>query len=243
MPPVPSLPGIDMAIGNLYLKLGKVTEGRRYLANTIGSQDTPPEVIYNYAVSLMKDKKYAAAIDPLRRVTRERPDWSQAWAALASCLRLAGQHAQAVEPYRRALELAPDAKLAFAMGVSARKAGQTTTAIQAYMQALSLDPGYVEARYNLSLAFMDAGRYEEAVASFDELLLLEPDSYRVFFAQGRSLFHLKRYDDALDKYELALEQRETANVLNAMGLVYDELGDKKAATQYYKDAKKIQSGG
>jgi superkiller protein 3 len=236
----PTLPGIDMAIGNLYLKLGEVTKGRRYLGNAVSQRDTPPEMVYNYAVSLMKDKKYTAAIDPLRRVTRERPDWPQAWAALASSLRLAGQYAAAIEPYQRALELTPDPKLAFAMGVSANKAGDSNKAVMAYQQALALDPEYVEARYNLSLVFMDVGRYEEALTSFDKLMELEPDSYRALFSQGRALFHLGRYHDALDKYEMALEQKETANVFNAMGIVYDKLGDKKAAKEYYDEAKRLQ---
>jgi tetratricopeptide (TPR) repeat protein len=239
----PNVPGLDVTIGNLYLKVDNVAEGRRFLAGTIGAKGTSPEVIYNYAVSLIKDQKYAAAIEPLRRVTHERPDWPQAWAALASSLRMAGQKAAAIEPYRRALELNPDPKLAFAMGVSARQAGQISTAITAYQQALALDPTYVEARYNLSLAYLAADRYEEAIASFDSLIALEGETYRALFSQGQALYHLGRYDEALEKYEAALSHKETANAYNAMGLVFDKLGDKRTAKQYYDTAKKVKEGG
>ncbi|MFO7654487.1 MAG: tetratricopeptide repeat protein [Candidatus Krumholzibacteriia bacterium] len=239
----PAYRGLDVAIGQLYLRKGNVAEARRYLAGSIGAEGTPPEVLYNYAVSLMRDDKHTAAITPLRRVTRERPDWFPGWSALASALRLSGQHAQAVDAYRRALELGPDAKLAFAMGVSAKRAADVATAIEAYQQALALDPQYAEACYNLALAFMDAGRHEEAIASFDRLMELEGESYRALFSQGRACFHLGRYDDALARYEKALEHQETANAYNAMGLVFDKLGDKKAAKEYYELAKTVGAGG
>ena len=94
----------------------------------------------------------------------------------------------------------------------------------------------VEARYNLSLTFMDAGRYEEAVAVLRDhggtgarLLpgLLQP---------GAGLLLPGQYDEALEAYDMALEQKETVNVLNNIGLVYDKLGDKKEA------ARAVQAG-
>ena len=125
----------------------------------------------------------------------------------------------------------------------AKRSNQIEIAIAAYEQALELDPGYVEARYNLSLALMDASRYEEAIASFDSLLEIEPDSYRVYYSRGLSAYYLGRYDDALDSYEMALEQKETANLYNNIGLVYDKLGQKKKAQSYYKEAKALGAGG
>jgi tetratricopeptide (TPR) repeat protein len=86
---------------------------------------------------------------------------------------------------------------------------------------------------------MGAGRYEDAVASFDEMLQLEPNSYRAYYSQGLSYYYLERWDEALEAYDLALEQKETVNVLNNIGLVYDKLGKKKKAQEYYKAAKAL----
>ena len=234
---------MNLAIGNLYLQLGDVESARKYMAQGIDDPDTPPEVLYNYAVSLMKEKKYTAATNPLRRVVQQRPEMYQGWAALAQCLRLSKRYPEAVEAYQRTLTLKPDAKHAYNLGVCAKRSDQIEIAIAAYEQALELDPGYVEARYNLSLALMDAGRYEEAIASFDSLLEIEADSYRVYYSRGLSAYYLGRYDDALDSYELALEQKETVNLYNNIGLVYDKLGQKKKAQSYYKEAKALGSGG
>ena len=143
-------------------------------------------------------------------------------------------------PYEKALEMRPEAKLAYNLGYCAMKAKRFDTAETAYLRALELDPDMVEARYNLSLNYMDAKRYEDAIASFDMMLELEPDSYRVYYSQGLSFYYLERNDEALEAYDLAMEQKETVNLLNNIGLVYDKLGDKKAAQNYYKQAKKLK---
>lgn len=233
----PSLEDLRVAIGNLLMRLGRDAEASKFLRAGVNSSETKPEVVYNYAVSLIREKKYNAAIASLRSVVRDRPDMFQAWSALAQCYRATKQYGPAVEPYQKALEMNPDAKLAYNLGYCAMKAKRYETAETAYLKALELDPGMIEARYNLSLNYMDAKRYEEAIASFDTMLESEPDSYRVYYSQGLSYYYLERYDEALEAFDLAMEQKESVNLLNNMGLVYDKLGDKKTAQDYYKQAK------
>jgi tetratricopeptide (TPR) repeat protein len=236
----PSLEDLRVAIGNLLMRVGRDKEASEFLRAGVNSSDTKPEVVYNYAVSLIREKKYNAAIASLRSVVRDRPDMFQAWSALAQCYRATKQYGPAVGPYQKALEMKPDAKLAYNLGYCAMKAKRHDTAEVAYLHALQLDPGMIEARYNLSLNFMDAKRYEQAVLSFDSMLEIEPDSYRVYYSQGLSYYYLERFDEALEAYDLAMEQKETSNLLNNIGLVYDKLGKKKKAQSYYKQAKDLK---
>ena len=74
-------------------------------------------------------------------------------------------------------------------------------------------------------------------------LAVEPDSYRIYFNQGYCLYQLGRYEEAIEHYELALERKETSDVLNNIGLAYDKLGDKETAQAYYNDAKNLKGGG
>ncbi len=238
----PSNAELRVAIGNLLMRQGRDKEATKYLKAGVQAVDAKPEVVYNYAVSLMREKKYHAAIPSLRTVTRELPDMFQGWLALAQCLQQTKQYSKAVEPYEKAYGLNPDPKLLFQLGRCAQKSKQYEKAITAYESALVADPTYVKARYNLSLTFMDAKKYEEAVDSFKNLAVLEGDSYRAYYSMGLSHYYLAQYDEALDAYDMAYEQKETVNVLNNIGLVYDAMGNKKKAQAYYKDAKALKGG-
>ncbi len=233
---------LRVAIGNLLMREGRDKEASEYLKAGVQAVDAKPEVVYNYAVSLMREKKFHAAIPSLRTVTRDLPQMYQGWLALAQCLQQTKQYAAAVEPYEKAFELNQDPKLLFHLGRCAEKSKQHKKAITAYEQALVADPGYVKARYNLSLTYMDAKKYEEAVESFGKLVELEGDSYRAYYSMGLSYYYLGQYDEALEAYDMAYEQKETVNVLNNIGLVYAALGDKKKAEGYYKDAKSLKGG-
>ena len=233
---------LRVAIGNLHMRLGNDKEAARWLRAGVSADSTKPEVVYNYAVSQIREKKYHAAIASLRKVVKERPDMVPAWSALAQCLRATKQYSAAIDPYRKVMEMAPEAKVAYNLGYCAMKAKKHDIAIEAYKQALELDPTMVEARYNLSLTYMNAGRYQEAVDSFEAMKEMEPDSYRVYYSQGLSYYYLGKYDEALESYDQAYALKETVNVLNNMGLVYDKLGDKKEAAKLYKEAQELKAG-
>lgn len=235
------LEDLRVAIGNLHIRLGNDDQAAEWLRAGV-TPDTKPEVVYNYAVSLMRGEKWLAAIPPLRTVTRERPEMPQAWMALAQCLQASGRHGEALEPFEQALLLQPDAKTAFLLAAAAQKAGNTDKAIAAYGQALVLDPKYVKAQYNLALAYMDVKKYAEAVAAFDGLISLEGPTYRAYNNQGLSYFYLGKYDQALEGFETALDLEKSAAVMNNIGMTLDKLGNKKEAIAWYQKAKDFERG-
>jgi len=232
---------LRVAIGNLHMQLGNDKEASKWLKQGLG-EGAKPEVVYNYAVSLMREKKFHAAIPSLRTVTRDLPDMFQGWLALAQCLETTKQYSLAIEPYEKALELKPDPKLAFHLGSVSKKSKQYDKAIAAYETALEMDPTYVKARYNLSLTYMNAKQYENAVESFDKMIELDGDSYRAYYSQGLSYYYLARYDEALEAFDMAMESKETVNLFNNIGLVYDKLGDKKQTAEWYKKAQALKDG-
>lgn len=233
---------VRVAIGNLYMRMGQDKEASKWLKAGVGDADTKPEVVYNYAVSLMREKKYHAAIPSLKNVTRDLPDFYQGWVALAQCLQMTEQYGAAVEPYQKAFDLQPDAKLAFQLGSVAEKAKQYDRSIAGYTMAMELDPTYTKAHYNLALTYMAAKRYQEAADTFAKLVEVEGPSYRAYYSQGLSYYYLGKYDEALEAYDLALAEKETVNVYNNIGLVYDKLGNKKEAAKWYKDAQALKEG-
>jgi tetratricopeptide (TPR) repeat protein len=233
---------LRVAIGNLHMRMGHDKEASKWLKAGVSNDSTKPEVVYNYAVSLMREKKFHAAIPSLKTVTRDLPEFYQGWLALAQCLQMTKQYGAAIEPYQNAFNLQPDAKLAFHLGSVAEKSKNFERSIEAYTMALALDPTYTKAQYNLALSYMGAKRYEEAAAAFDKLVEVDGPSYKAYYSQGLSYYYLGKYDEALEAYDLALAEKETVNVYNNIGLVYDKLGNKKEASKWYKDAQALKGG-
>ncbi len=130
--------------------------------------------------------------------------------------------------------------MAYNLGVVASRADRQEIALGAYEQAVALDAGFVEAWYNYGLALMKAQRHEDALVALDAAQKLEPTSYRIFLNQGVALYKLKRYQEAIEKYNRALEQKETAEAYDNMGLAYQALGDKTRAQTLFKEAKKLR---
>lgn len=236
----PETPGLRLKLGNLYMRQGQAAEGRKYLAEAIEAPGTPTEVVYNFAVSLMREKKFSAAIAPLRRVTRETPDFVGGWQALAQCYRAGSRFDKSIEAYEEALRLEPNAKLAYNLGVTAGRAKKWQRAVDAYDQALVLDPTYQEASYNRAVALMRASRLAEADSAFTAYLVLDPEHYRANLNHGVTLYKLGRYEDAVAAYNITLEIKETAEAWDNMGLAYQEIGNKKKAQACYKEAKSMR---
>ncbi|MBC6433698.1 CHAT domain-containing protein, partial [Nostoc sp. HG1] len=51
----------------------------------------------------------------------------------------------------------------------------------------------------------DLGRYEEAVASFDQALKIKPDDDKAWYIRGSALGSLERYEEAVASYDKAIE--------------------------------------
>jgi tetratricopeptide (TPR) repeat protein len=236
----PTTPGLGMKIGTLYIQQGQGAKGREYLAEIIEAPATPTSVVYNYAVSLMRDDKFAAAVPPLKRVTREQPDNPQGWYALAQCYNARKMYAQAIPAYEKTLELNPDPSVAYNLGVVAGRAEQWDTCIAAYDQALALAPDNLDAARNRAIALMQAGRHDEADRAFASYLDRDPTNYKANLNRGVNLFKAGRYEEAVDAYNLTLEVQETAEAWDNLGLAYQELGDKKQAQQCFQEAKKLR---
>ncbi|MBD3222665.1 tetratricopeptide repeat protein [bacterium] len=236
----PETPGLRLKLGNMYMRAGEDAEARKYLAEAIQAPDTPTEVIYNYAVSLMRDDKFRAATRPLERVTRERPDFAGGWIALAQCYRARRQYSRAVDAYEEAFTLRPDPAIAYNLGVTAGRAGQWTRAVAAYDQALELAPGNLEAEYNRAVALMRSGDLEAAAEAFAAFRERDPEHYRASLNHGVTLYKLGRYDEAVSVYNITLELNETAEAWDNLGLAYQGLGDEKKAQACFKEAQAMR---
>jgi len=58
--------------------------------------------------------------------------------------------------------------------------------------------------FEQGLLFDTAGRYEEAIAAYDQALAIKPDTHEAFYNKGNALGSLGRYEEAIAAYDQAL---------------------------------------
>jgi tetratricopeptide (TPR) repeat protein len=84
-------------------------------------------------------------------------------------------------------------------------------------------------------------RYEDAIASYDEALELQPNDALTWYNRGVALGKLGRYEDAIDSYNKALELRPNLFWIRSnRGVALDELGRYEDAIASYDEALELQ---
>lgn len=83
---------------------------------------------------------------------------------------------QAIKAHTRAVLIAPDEPILYeGLGLALLAKGKTPEAVAAFRTALDLEPGLLEARWNLAQALQRQRRFEEAAETFRLVISQDPD--------------------------------------------------------------------
>jgi cytochrome c-type biogenesis protein CcmH/NrfG len=105
-----------------------------------------------------------------------RPDWAEAWSALAMALALAKKHAEALEAANRCVALAPMRPEAHLnLGFVHERAGRIDQAEAAYRRAMQIDPNFAVAYRNLAAVRDARGDVAGAIPLLERALALAPN--------------------------------------------------------------------
>jgi superkiller protein 3 len=81
------------------------------------------------------------------------------------------------------------------------------------------------------------GRHQEALASCDRAMELQPDSEEVWHSRGIILMRVRRYNEALEHFNRALQiQPNYGKVWYNRGIVLLQLGQEQAAATSFEQA-------
>lgn len=149
-----------------------------------------------------------------------------------------GQHAEAAELVRRAVNLRPeDAALQLNLGNALKALGQIDDAIEQFRNALTLAPTFPMAHYNLGNAYASVGRHEDAADAFEKSLRLQPNDASSHNNLGNALHALGRHTEAIASFQRALELRPGhAGALNNMGMSLNALERADEAIRHFQAA-------
>jgi tetratricopeptide (TPR) repeat protein len=86
---------------------------------------------------------------------------------------------------------------------------------------------------------MRKGRYDEALKTYQQAQVLEPDNIKIHYNMGRALYKLGKYPEAVSEFELGLltkDKKFQANSLYNIGNSRFKQGDLDGAIKAYKSA-------
>jgi predicted TPR repeat methyltransferase len=124
------------------------------------------------------------------------------------------------------------------------KLSEFNKAISSYEEAISIQPGYVEAYYNLGNLYHQMGELDKAVRNFKKVVALDPDYSKVhpnktllviyFFSKGE-------INNALETLQTWIKSNpDDALLFNMMGGCYLSLRELKMSIQSYEKALELK---
>jgi Flp pilus assembly protein TadD len=127
------------------------------------------------AASLEKLGRSGEALDLVRELIAQRPDYAPAHLALGDIHFRRSEFADAQRAYRRYLTYRPDDEGALTnMGIAALNAGQPEDGVKALQRVVDARPQQASAHRNLAVALANAGRLEQAIVHVKEAARLAP---------------------------------------------------------------------
>ncbi|HEX5716921.1 MAG TPA: protein kinase [Thermoanaerobaculia bacterium] len=205
---------------------------------------------YQSGVDLLLRRDVRAAVEELRKAVTADPAYTRAWMRLARALADMGMHGQALEAASRAAAT-PGAQTGRAVwevkALEARLRGEPEKARELLGQLVQRHPYDTEAWIELAEACREQGDLNAALATLRRVVMEAPTHPRAWFLLAKASILGGDSRRAADEYlvhALAIQNRlrseaGRAEVLNAMGIAWRDLGEPAKALDSFAEAAEI----
>jgi tetratricopeptide (TPR) repeat protein len=185
-----------------------------------------------------RNEVYRTDLSLWQDTVAKRPDNPRARNNLGVALAAAGRGPEAIEQYKRCLELEPTHAYAHAnLGALLLAGGRTEEAEIHLRAACAADPQLVDARFNLGQTLARLGREDEAAEQYRATLKLDPSACDAALSLGALLVGRNRLDEAEPLLRRALELAPGVPEIHYhLGRVQERRGDASAAEASYRSA-------
>jgi tetratricopeptide (TPR) repeat protein len=150
-------------------------------------------------------KRFAEAVDLLRKAVKLAPKHAPAHNLLGSALREIGRNEEALASFNRAISHQSDLMEAYVNRADLLMAlNRWAETVETYDRALAVRPNFFQGWCNRGVALERMGRLEEAITSYDRALALRADLTAAHANRGNALAALGRHQVAVDSFDRAL---------------------------------------
>ena len=125
---------------------------------------------------------------------------------LGEAIFLHGRVDEAMEHYRRAMEIAPSIPDAYSnLGQCLAGRGDLKQAMELFEKGLKISPDFADLHNNYATALVASNRLDEAISHYHEALRLKPDFAMAYYNIGLVLAKRGKYGEAIAQLRKALE--------------------------------------
>jgi tetratricopeptide (TPR) repeat protein len=194
-----------VAVGVRFISEQRYPDAKRYLNLALEKAPDDVEATYRLGIVDVHEKNYAAGIEKIRKKVTTAPN-AAAWQNLAIAQQGLQQYDDAIESYRKVVELAPEAATAWVRLATVYSIRQRNDeALQAYSKALGLAPSNIEALRGRGYTNLLTGRYPQAIADLRPATQAEPGHADSWLWLGQALLGAGEVDQARAALEKAIE--------------------------------------
>ena len=176
-----------------------------YSKKAIEINDLIPIAHYNAGIIYRGSGKYDAAIIEFKRAVSLNPEYFDAQIELAKTFEKAKKFKEAEDAYRKAIEMRNDYQGGYHhLGYFLLQIGRSSEAAENFKKAADLTPENYKFYYGLIPIYFYLDRIDLAEEMFKKSIAIKPtgDAYTNI---ASVLFFKKKYSEALEKYEVAVE--------------------------------------
>jgi tetratricopeptide (TPR) repeat protein len=216
--------------------IGEVKPGR-----TPAAQGSSHTEWLKRAIALEAGKDWKALLEWCRNWTAKESGNAYAWTYLGVAYDDLNRYNDAIEAYRQAIHINPEAADAwYFLGVAYYDLKRYNDAIEAYRQAMRINPEDADAWTSLGAAYDELKRYNDAIEAYRQSMRINPEDADVWYNLGNVYRQLKRYNDAIEAYRQAIRLNpEYAFAWHNLGIAYFFSGNRTAALDAVRELRRL----
>jgi tetratricopeptide (TPR) repeat protein len=156
--------------------------------------------------------------------------------SIGNQLELEGKSAQAIEYYKKALELEPDAiEIYVSLASVLYMTQQFDEGLRYAQEALEIEPEDIRLHQIVALGYIGKRDLDRAIGYYSEILELDPERLETYFAIATLLEARNQVPEAMAILERMPTDLKTAEVYLKLGALAGRANDHLTAIEYYRD--------
>ncbi|MHC4637429.1 MAG: tetratricopeptide repeat protein [Planctomycetota bacterium] len=212
-------------------KIGKYDQALENLQKSLKHNAEPLFVTMEKAATYRCARNFEAAHNELQNCANLENISAEYHYQLGFLQEAEGLYDQAVENYKKALELSPDhLQVMFRLAYRYDLSGNEDAAIDYYKQIISITPAHVNALLNLTVIYEDMDKYEKADQCIEKILKHHPNHQRALLFQkdiesSKTMFYdeekekkkdyrTKTLETPISDFELSVRSRNCFKKMN-----------------------------